>query len=90
MEKKVIYGQTLKDVCLYVYGSVSNLGKLMSDNNFIAGDVPIVGTTIIYDETIGNNSIKSYYAKNNIIPTTGLKRNDGIGSMIIEQTFIIS
>lgn len=90
MTKKVSYGQSVKDVCLYVYGSINHLAKLMSDNGYTASLPPIIGETIIYDESIGNISIKNMYAKKNIVPSTNKMRVEGIGTMIIENTFIIS
>jgi len=71
MAKKVIYGQSMKDVCMNVYGSIGNFAKMLIDNNYSASNVPVVNAAVIYDETEGNLTIKNYYTKNNIIPSSG-------------------
>lgn len=86
---KVIYGQSVKDICLMVYGSINQIGQLIEDNGYKLDSLPTPGTDIIYDENLGNDVIKNFYTRKNIIPTSYTK-NDGIGYMKIGSTFIIS
>lgn len=67
---KVVYGQSVKDICLMVYGSINQIGQLIEDNGYKLDSFPTPGTDIIYDENLGNDVIKNFYTRKNIIPSS--------------------
>jgi hypothetical protein len=92
MESITLEGQSFLDIAIQG-GSLENILKI--DPNISITDEPEIGKN--YNVVIENAPISNYYQRNQIKPATALsdldtsivKPLDGIGTMIIENTFII-
>lgn len=92
MESTALEGQSFLDIALQG-GSLENILKI--DPNISITDDPVIGK--IYNVPIENSAISNYYQRNEIEPATALSDadisiitpDDGIGAMIIENTFIV-
>ena len=66
--KNIIKDQTVFDACLWCYGTITKINDFLLENDFSPGEDIVQGQEIIFDETQGNESIKSQYIKDDIIP----------------------
>lgn len=65
-------GQTLYDFCVWKYGTIQEIKRLMTDNNLTLSGGVITGQRLLYYKDAGNEDVKSYYRINKIIPTSGV------------------
>lgn len=95
MESKVYQGQSLSDKALEVTGSIENVFALALENNVSITDPLAIGTLLKYTGAV-TKSIASLFNDNNRCATAITNQtnelivaDDGIGAMIIEDTFIV-
>lgn len=92
MESTALEGQSFLDIALQG-GSLENILKI--DPSISITDEPVIGKN--YNVPVENAPISNYYQRNKIEPATALSDldasiiipDDGIGAMIIENTFIV-
>lgn len=73
---QVYEGQNIRDICMAAYGSINQLAKLVIDNDLQLGTIPKPGTELVVDEDLGNATIKSYYTRNKIVPSSDAKYDE--------------
>ncbi|RTY71566.1 hypothetical protein [Flavobacterium sp. LB2P53] len=95
MESKVYQGQSFLDKVIEMTGSADNAFAMALENNVSITDSLAIGTLLTYSGTV-IKSISSLFNDNNRCATAITKQNhelivadEGIGAMIIENTFII-
>jgi hypothetical protein len=95
MESKVYQGQSFLDKVIEMTGSVDNAFGMAIENNVSITDSLAIGTILTYSGTI-TKSISSLFKDSNRCATAITKQNhelivadEGIGAMIIENTFIV-
>lgn len=95
---KVLVLQSFFDISVKYTGSIDNAYEIAKANNREVTDDLIVGETLMIPDglTLSTKEIQ-YYQARNLLPATGITKADsdivnpslGIGSMVIESTFII-
>ncbi|MEY4902575.1 MAG: hypothetical protein RLZZ292_390 [Bacteroidota bacterium] len=95
MESKVYQGQSFLDKVIEMTGSVDNAFAMAVENNRSITDTLAIGTILTYSGAV-TKSITSLFNENNRCATALTKQNqeliipdEGIGAMVIEDTFII-
>jgi len=90
-EVVVIYsGQNIIDLALQETGSVEGLVNLLNRNEFLFDTTPDPGGELKVSKLdVMNDEIRNYYKGLKYIINTGDVDLDGIGYMIIEDTFIV-
>lgn len=95
MESKVYQGQSFSDKTVEMTGSIDNVVALSLENNVSITDPLAIGTTLIYSGNI-IKSINSLFNDANRCATGITAQNhelivadEGIGAMIIENSFIV-
>ncbi|RTY93252.1 hypothetical protein EKM01_03895 [Flavobacterium sp. RSP46] len=95
MESKVYQGQNLSDKAVEMTGSIENIFALAIENNVSITESLAIGTTLNYSGK-AIKSISALFNDNNRCSTAITAQNhelivadEGIGAMIIENTFII-
>lgn len=97
-EVRVLYGQTLFDIAIQETGSMENAFAIAEANGIALSDDPPEMLTIP-DGIITDNGVTECFTARKIKPATGMSivpgqeeelMPDGIGYMIIEQTFIVA
>jgi hypothetical protein len=94
-QQKVVVsnGQNLVDLCLQELGSVEGLVAFMRSNGFVPNTNPTPGAEVkTLSEDILNEEVRAFYRGLNYRVNTGKPAgevNQGIGWMIIEDTFIV-
>lgn len=91
---KVLEGQSLFDVAVQITGSIEGVFTIASENDISVTENIMPGSNIT-PSVIVNKEIVDYYSTKNLKPATGLNLSEedsltGIGSMTIEENFIIS
>lgn len=69
MTDNIRFGQTIFDFCVWKYGTLQQIGRLVTDNNINYDANVIQGQELSYSEDFGNEDIKDYLEVNNYIPT---------------------
>lgn len=83
-------GQSLTDIAIQHCGSVSAIKDIMKLNKMSATDTLVAGTTIAIPDVV-DQKVVSYLKTKNIVPAAHSEVSaDGIGSMKIGSTFIVS
>lgn len=87
-------GQWLGDIAVRESGSIEAIIEMAIVNNIAITKPLMAGFSLLQPKPI-NNRIINYYKINNIYPATSTEINEstfneGIGYMIIEQTFIVA
>lgn len=92
----VLHNQSLLDVCLQHYGSISPLFLLAVANNISVTTTLTAGTVLnIPTSPEKNTAILNYYTNKNVKPATALtplaltQENTGIGYWAININFIV-
>lgn len=95
MESKVYQGQSFLDKVIEMTGSVDNAFAMALENNVSITDSLAIGTPLTYSGAI-TKSISSLFKDSSRCATAITKQNhelivadEGIGAMIIENTFIV-
>lgn len=95
MESKVHQGQSFLDKVIEMTGSVDNAFAMALENNVSITDSLAIGTLLTYSGAV-TKSISTLFNDSNRCATAITKQNhelivadDGIGAMVIENTFII-
>lgn len=95
MESKVYQGQSFLDKTIEMTGSIENVFALALENNMSITDILTIGSTLTYSGKI-IKSIGALFNDMNRCATqitaedyTIVIPDEGIGAMIIEDTFII-
>lgn len=86
-------GQNLVDLCLQELGSIESLVAFMRANGFVPNTIPPVGAEVkSLTAEVSNPEVTAFYRSLNYRVNTGKPEgtvNQGIGWMIIEDTFIV-
>ncbi len=69
-ERNVVYNQNIFDACLWCYGTIKELSRFLTENNFSADETIKQGESIVFDKNVGNEQIKTLYKRNNYIPVS--------------------
>jgi len=95
MESKVHQGQSLSDKTIEMTGSIENVFALALENNVSITDSLAIGTILTYSGAV-TKSISFLFNDNNRFATAITNQNhelivadEGIGAMIIEDSFIV-
>ena len=95
MESKVHQGQSFLDKVIEMTGSVDNAFAMALENNVSITDSLAIGTLLTYSGAV-TKSVSSLFGDGNRCATAITKQNhelivadEGIGAMVIEDTFII-
>lgn len=95
MESKVHQGQSFLDKVIEMTGSVDNAFAMALENNVSITDALAIGTVLTYSGVV-TKSVSSLFGDSNRCATAITKQNhelivadEGIGAMVIEDTFII-
>ena len=95
MESKVYQGQSFSDKTVEMTGSIENVVLMAIENNVPITDSLAVGSFLTFSGAV-TKSISSLFNDSNRCATAITKQNrelivadDGIGAMVIENTFII-
>lgn len=76
IETKIIRkNQSLKDLCMYLYGSINQFYKLVNENSLKIDSVPRSGESVNFDNEFGNEIIKNLYKRRDIIPASKTDEN---------------
>lgn len=96
MESKVYQGQSFSDKTVEATGSIENVVLFSIENNVSITDTLAIGTLLTYSGAV-TKSISSLFDDSNRCATAITKQNhelivadEGIGAMVIEQTFIVA
>ena len=86
--------QSLLDIAIQENGNLADIANISKANNVSVTDTLIAGDTLDIPSTITRAiDIAVFYTKNELLPATGIREDeislDGIGIMIIEDTFIV-
>lgn len=95
MESKVHQGQSFLDKVIEMTGSVDNAFAMALENNVSITDTLAIGTILTYSGAV-TKSISSLFNDNNRCASAITKQNhelivadEGIGAMVIEDSFIV-
>ena len=94
MKNKVHQGQSFFDKAIEITGSIDNAFALAYQNNFSITDALVIGTNLQYTGAV-NTAISNLFTSNTLCATAttpqnlDLITNQGIGTMIIQATFIV-
>jgi len=84
MTDKIRYGQTIFDFCVWKYGTIQEIIKLVADNGLnYSADVK-QGVELSIENDFGNEDIKDFFTINNFIPSSEVK-NDVITNFVFED-----
>jgi hypothetical protein len=82
-------GQTLRDICIQVYGDLDMLFELAIENDLpsLTPQLPS-GTVLKYDEVkVVNSTVVKYFAKNRITCASEISDETAIELGIFDETF---
>jgi len=72
--EKVRYGQTIFDICVWKYGTLNEISRLVRDNSsgydisLLQGDDILINP----DNAAGMYPVKLFFNRNSLIPTSGV------------------
>jgi hypothetical protein len=78
-------GQSLYDFAIWKYGTVEGIAKLSRDNGLKYDSAIEQGDVLIYSNRTGNQDVKDFFTRNNIIPISNIENQKVTLSLIFED-----
>lgn len=78
-------GQSLYDFAVWKYGTVEGIAKLSRDNGLKYDSDVVQGQELEYSSGTGNQDVKDFFTRNNIIPISNIDNQKVVLSLIFED-----